>query len=168
MSMSTEHNLPELLRIIAYPSVYRKDIEAAADLIESLTAELAQREREIDWLRTELQSAWEHYEKVGWNIDRLRELVQADAEGRCVVLPCKVGDTVFVNSGCLYIHKAAPYTPCEVVVIKKTKREISMHLRPLCRMAAGTRYHRWFGASSIGKTVFLSRQEAEAALKEEI
>ena len=28
-------------------------------------------------------------------IDRLRKLKQADDEGRCVVLPCKVGDTVY-------------------------------------------------------------------------
>ena len=33
------HNLPELLRIIAYPSFYRKDLEAAAALIESLKSD---------------------------------------------------------------------------------------------------------------------------------
>ena len=27
--------------------------------------------------------------------DRLRELARADQDGRCVVLPCKVGDTVY-------------------------------------------------------------------------
>lgn len=31
-------------------------------------------------------------------IDRLRELAQADREGRCVVLPCKIGDIVW----CIY------------------------------------------------------------------
>ena len=30
-----------------------------------------------------------------YDLDRLRELVQADREGRCVVLPCKVGETVY-------------------------------------------------------------------------
>lgn len=30
-----------------------------------------------------------------YDLDRLRELVQADYEGRCVVLPCKIGDTVY-------------------------------------------------------------------------
>lgn len=29
-----------------------------------------------------------------YNLDRLRELVEADREGRCVVLPCKIGDTL--------------------------------------------------------------------------
>lgn len=30
-----------------------------------------------------------------YELDRLRELVKADKEGRCVVLPCKEGDTVW-------------------------------------------------------------------------
>lgn len=34
----------------------------------------------------------------GIPIDRLRELAEADKEGRCVVLPCKVGDNVFLFS----------------------------------------------------------------------
>lgn len=29
-------------------------------------------------------------------LDRLRELVQADREGRCVVLPCAIGDPVYI------------------------------------------------------------------------
>ena len=29
-----------------------------------------------------------------YDLDRLRELVEADKDGRCVVLPCKVGDTI--------------------------------------------------------------------------
>lgn len=32
----------------------------------------------------------------GIPIDRLRELANAEQDGRCVVLPCKVGDTAFV------------------------------------------------------------------------
>lgn len=31
----------------------------------------------------------------GYELDRLKELAEADKEGRCVVLPCKVGDTVY-------------------------------------------------------------------------
>ena len=29
-----------------------------------------------------------------YNLDRLRELAEADRKGRCVVLPCKIGDTL--------------------------------------------------------------------------
>lgn len=37
----------------------------------------------------------DQYKELG-DLYYLRELVQADREGRCVVLPCKVGDTVYV------------------------------------------------------------------------
>ena len=30
-----------------------------------------------------------------YDLDRLRDLVEADRDGRCVVLPCKVGDTLY-------------------------------------------------------------------------
>ena len=30
-----------------------------------------------------------------YDLDRLREIVEADREGRCVVLPCKIGDPVW-------------------------------------------------------------------------
>ena len=33
----------------------------------------------------------------GIPIDRLRELVEAEKDGRLVVLPCKVGDTVYMT-----------------------------------------------------------------------
>ncbi len=116
-----------------------------------------------EWLNDELRVAL----AADIPLDRLREICTAEQDGRCVVMPCKVDDTVYVNSGCLFYHDDAPYTPCKVVVIKSTKRETSMHLRPLCESAAGTRYHLWFGVSSIGKTVFLSREEAELALRKE-
>lgn len=38
------------------------------------------------------------YKELG-SLDRLRELAQADREGRCVVLPCKLGDTVYFITG---------------------------------------------------------------------
>lgn len=34
-----------------------------------------------------------------YNIDRLKELVEADRNGRCVVLPCRVGDTLYYIGG---------------------------------------------------------------------
>ncbi len=59
-----ENNLPEVLRIIAYPSMYRKDLEAAAALIEALQADklemqdtIANYHCEIDRLRSQLAEA---------------------------------------------------------------------------------------------------------------
>ena len=37
---------------------------------------------------------------LGITPDRLHELAQADREGRCVVLPCKIGDTVYHIAKC--------------------------------------------------------------------
>lgn len=33
-----------------------------------------------------------------YDLDRLEELVEADREGRCVVLPCKIGSKLFLES----------------------------------------------------------------------
>lgn len=41
-----------------------------------------------------LQEELNQYKKLG-DLHRLRQLVQADREGRCVVLPCKAGDTFY-------------------------------------------------------------------------
>lgn len=42
------------------------------------------------------------YEDLG-PIDRLRELARADKDGRCVVLPCNVGDTVWrIYDDCVF------------------------------------------------------------------
>lgn len=42
---------------------------------------------------------WQPMAKItqmcGVSLDRLRELAEADQDGRCMVLPCKVGDTVY-------------------------------------------------------------------------
>ena len=35
----------------------------------------------------------------GYSIDRLHELIEADRKGRCVVLPCYIGDPVFMGMG---------------------------------------------------------------------
>jgi hypothetical protein len=33
-----------------------------------------------------------------YDLDRLRELVEADRDGRCVMIPCKVGDTAWFKT----------------------------------------------------------------------
>ena len=73
-------------------------------------------------------------------IDRLRELAEADKDGRIVVLPCKVGDTV-------YRLKYIEQTPGRFVV---GVAEIKFALL-------------WL--EEFGETVFLTREEAEAALE---
>lgn len=73
-------------------------------------------------------------------LKHIRELAEADKDGRCVVLPCKVGDTVYRLQ---YIEQ----TPGRFVV---GVAEIKFALL-------------WL--EEFGETVFLTREEAEAALE---
>ena len=95
-------------------------------------------------------------ETSGVPFNRLRELAQADKEGRCVVLPCKVGDTIFsIASG---------------EVIAMTVESIHCWISGAWKISAHTNkespYWKGYEISfdGFGKTVFLTRAEAEAAL----
>ena len=88
----------------------------------------------------------------GLPIDRLRELAEADKDGRVVVLPCKVGDTVY------WVHGAV-ITECKVYRVQKNRKGLYICLKSNVSHGA-------FRADlSIGKTVFLTREEAEKALE---
>ena len=78
----------------------------------------------------------------GLPIDRIRELAEADKDGRLVVLPCKVGDTVWRIKRIFetYPDKSKPYIEPDAFLLQDV--------------------------FNIGKTVFLTREEAEKALKE--
>lgn len=82
-----------------------------------------------------------------YDLDRLRELAQADREGRCVVLPCKIGDTVYSIR-----HERVP----------DDDYRMSFHIE----MRIVSQKFGLIHADCIGKSVFLTRAEAEAALKE--
>ena len=91
-------------------------------------------------------------------IDRLRELAQADRDGRCVVLPCKLHDKVFfVENGCVKETEVDSFHNWT-----SGRWKISVHTDRM--------FDHWKGYeidfSGIGKTVFLAREEAEAKLKE--
>lgn len=81
------------------------------------------------------------------DIDRLRELVQADRKGRCVVLPCKPGQLVWTKTG----GKVSSHK------IRNIQRNSEGDFA--CSMLQ-------FPLAEFGKTVFLTREEAERALEE--
>ena len=83
-------------------------------------------------------------------VARLRELAEADKDGRLMVLPCKVGDTVYFALLGRIIEK-------QVFSIVS----FSNSTRIYC---GGT--SEYFRPEDIGKTVFLTRTEAEKALQE--
>ncbi len=95
-------------------------------------------------------------------VARLRELAEADKDGRLVVLPCKVGDTVWVTSN--------PWTdkllkkPLDAYVngMKMYSHGLYVNLLFDNRKINGTRDYE---INHIGKTVFFTREEAEKALE---
>lgn len=80
-------------------------------------------------------------------------LLQAENEGRMVIMPCKVGDTVWV----VFSNGLRPYVVDRLYVMADSKVMVRMRhmLTETLRISGG----------DFGKTAFLTREEAEAALK---
>ena len=88
---------------------------------------------------------------LGVEADRLRELAEADKDGRMVVQPCKVGDILYrVFAGEIFEHRVGRMKYFAI----QGRWDIETY--PFCPCVE----------SSIGKTVFLSHKEAEKALRE--
>lgn len=88
--------------------------------------------------------------------DRLRELAEADKDGRCVVLPCKVGQRVFA-----LLDTDKHISECEVKRIGMGNEIGFIGLEPIG--ARGREYG--VALNGFGKTVFLTREAAEKALE---
>ena len=93
----------------------------------------------------------------GLPIDRLRELAEAEKDGRCVVLPCKVGQRGFA-----LLDTDKNISECEVKQIGMGNEIGFIGLEPIG--ARGREYG--VALNGFGKTVFLTREEAEKALEE--
>lgn len=86
-------------------------------------------------------------------VGRLKEIAEADKDGRCVVLPCKVGDTVW-----RIVRDGEPHITRDEVRDMYFADDMT-----LCIELVGGRVT---FTEKFGKTVFLSREEAEKALRE--
>lgn len=95
-----------------------------------------------------------------YDLDRLRELVEADRNGRCVVLPVKPHDNAFV------IHSGV-IEACTVEGVYFTGIKNYVRLRPIIQSYVGNRSLFYTPLlSSYGKVFFRNREAAEAALKQ--
>lgn len=95
--------------------------------------------------------AYEDIAELCGGFARLRELAEADKDGRVVVKPCKVGDKLYrVFAGEIFEHRVGSMKYFAI----QGRWDIETY--PFCLCVE----------SSIGKTVFLAREEAERALKE--
>ena len=99
---------------------------------------------------------WEQTVEIGgmlkkYCIDHIRDLLHAEQDGRLVVLPCKVGDHVWADGR-------------EAIVVwffgYKTERYLHAQFFDNAEYTDIPFYE-------IGKTVFLTSEEAEAALEQE-
>lgn len=83
-------------------------------------------------------------------LNRIRDLARADKDGRLVVLPCKVGDKLYrVFAGEIFEHRVGSMKYFAI------QGQWDIETYPLCP----------YVESSIGKTIFLTREEAKAALE---
>ena len=89
-------------------------------------------------------------------LSRVRELAEVDRDGRLVVLPCQSGEHVFA-----LLDDQTHVWECEVehAVLDGWRKVFA--IRPLGHSKDS--YYAPFGA--FGQTVFLTREEAEAALE---
>lgn len=96
----------------------------------------------------------------GLPIDRLRELAEADKDGRVVVLPCKVGDTVWIVGAVrkLYSAKVRTFFCGHTSAVRGGDDDGHIHMIRTTECD--------IPMQKFGKTVFLSREEAEKALQE--
>lgn len=87
-----------------------------------------------------------------YSIHRMVELMRADKDGRLVVLPhCKLGDTVY------WLHDKK-ITECRVYRIQENTKGVQIAIK-------STVSHGVFSVDDyFGKTIFLTREEAEKAL----
>ena len=127
-----------------------------SSLYEKFNARFPLHEKEIAELKDELRLVIEH-ESVKRNtaicgipLDRLEAICQAERDGRCIILPCKVGDTVWVLSD----GEAVECVMDDAMRFKAVKYnlEIMRHFN---------------GKIGEQQTVFLTRESAEAALRKE-
>lgn len=87
-----------------------------------------------------------------YDLDELREMVQAKRDGRCVVLPCKIDDDVYIN----LFGRTLDATVISISELASTPTYKAMYGIRLCYI---------FKADDVGRTVFLTREAAEEALK---
>jgi len=99
------------------------------------------------------------YENSNLSPEEVQSLAQAKAEGRLVVLPCKVGDNVYFLlqelDGEWYV--SSPHRTTEIGT-----RGFWTSAFPLEKPNAMDDFTSW---SEFGKTVFLTKEEAEKALE---
>lgn len=96
--------------------------------------------------------------KIWAKLKKLKEYHDLEEQGKLLKLPCAVGDTVYrINKG-----KKEPIIPMLVIGIAiRNENELVIQTKDIA-----DDNHNLYSKNSIGKTVFLTKEAAEAAVKE--
>lgn len=90
--------------------------------------------------------------------ERVAELVEADKDGRCVIKPCNIGDTIYI------ITQEFNGSNTEFKIEKRTVDGYAGNALNPIWIISKEPYELHFFPSEFGRTVFLTYEEAKAAL----
>lgn len=112
----------------------------------------------VSWMKEVVEAVFDNDTS---RIERAHNLHVADKEGRVVVLPCKVGGTVYAIVQVFGDDGVRPR-----IIEKKITGIGGNALNKVWMVNKGNKYEDRFSPSEFGRTVFLTREEAEKALAE--
>ena len=95
------------------------------------------------------------------DLDRLEKLAEADKDGRVVVLPCKVGDMVYVINR----HLGQIFASTVISINVGNSTDLKNYIRTKWVGKKGNESIRTWTLRQVGRYVFLTREEAEKALE---
>lgn len=99
--------------------------------------------------------------------DKLKEYEELEEQGRLIKLPCKIGNIVYHDNPYSTIHTGIqPYEITNVMINQNKKGEWTKKYRAMLLINGKTVDHQInFAFNDIGKTVFLTKAEAEKELE---
>lgn len=133
-------------------------------IVQELRANLLEKERDA--------KHWEEMYNQAYNDcvisdKKLSRYEQAEQEGKFIFLPCKIGDIVWVLTYSDGIKsKGLEIIKCKVRTMRIKTNGKTINYSCQGHYKNNHYYNGNFVFNSIGKTVFLTRKEAEVALKE--
>lgn len=111
------------------------------------------------------------YEDAGLTPEEISELAEAKLQGNLILLPCNIGDKVYVDVRtlpCNYLHPldgCRDFAKCEVIGFSKTKFGTFMKISALYPSRMHKRGYLRYSIGAIGKTVFYLNPEEEGERK---
>ena len=109
----------------------------------------------VSWMKEVVEAAFDNDTS---RIERAHNLHVADKEGRVIILPCKVGDTVyFVNAKKILEFAVVGYAVDKTGISWVYSEHVDK---------TGHTNERTFSPDRFGKNTFFTREEAEKALAE--